>query len=133
MIAEDLVYCGFACPQVGLDPSFLEMLVVEHARQTLETFTERHRSHLESYGAGLIPLFTSWLQFDETFQTVWDPAFGGVFAGLLNEADPMEQRAAALALRLHECGHAGEWDFASGSQSISVSIDGCCLSAMPFR
>jgi HEXXH motif-containing protein len=111
MIEDDPAYRGFSCPQVGLDKPFAGLLVVEHARQTIQTFIERYASQLERRGSGLVPVLTSWLSHDETFETTWDLAFGQVFAALLSkEPDDLEQYAGAVALRLHECGYGGEWE-----------------------
>lgn len=111
MIEDDPAYRGFSCPQVGLDKTFAGLLVVEHAQQTIQTFTERYASQLERRGSGLAPVLTNWLQHDETFETTWNLAFGQVYAALLSkEPDDIGQYAGAVALRLHECGYGGEWE-----------------------
>jgi HEXXH motif-containing protein len=102
-------YRGFSCPHGGLDRSFLELLIVEHTRQTIAVFLCRHGDELRSRGGGLDTSLDSWLRQETSFDIVWDPAFGGARAALLNNADDPCARAAALALRLHECGHSGRW------------------------
>lgn len=108
-LSEDLFCRGFACPQVGLHKPFLERVVVEHARLTVQFFMERYALHLESHSSGLRPVLTNWLSGDATFDTVWNLALGDVNAALfLRDADDMARRAGSLGLRLLECGYPGE-------------------------
>lgn len=110
MIAEDLAYRGCACPHVGHDKPFLDLLVADHAQQVVDAFIKRYGNDLESSSSGLVPALTSWLSRDETFETVWNPAFGHAHAVLLSAAGDLECCAGTLGLRLHECGQAGEWE-----------------------
>jgi hypothetical protein len=111
MISENQIYSGFSCPQVGLDKEFLELVVTEHARQTVQKFIECYNGRMEIRGRGLGSVLSNWLQCTDTFETVWNSGFGEVFAAVFrNGAQDIERRAAMLALRLHECGHAGEWE-----------------------
>lgn len=111
MIAESQIYSGFSCPQVGLAKEFLELVVTEHARQTVQKFIECYNGRMEIRGRGLGSVLSNWLQCTDTFETVWNSAFGEVFAAVFrNGAQDIERRAAMLALRLHECGHACEWE-----------------------
>jgi hypothetical protein len=109
VIAEDLAYCGLSCPHVGQDKPLLELLVADHAREVVRAFIKRYAGDLERCGTGVEPMLTSWLSRNETFETVWNSAFGHVHALLLSQAGDLERCACTLGLRLHECGHAGEW------------------------
>ena len=114
MIDENEIYRGFSCPQVGLEKEFLELVVTEYARQTVEKFIECYRARLELRSGGLAVVLTNWLQGTDTFETVWNSAFGEVFKAVFrnneDHADNIERDAAMLGLRLHECGHTGEWE-----------------------
>ena len=111
MIAEGLDYRGFACPQGELDKDLLEACVVEHGRQTVDAFIARYDDRLERYASGLAPVLLGWLQGDDTYETVWNPAFGAMRAALLSpDAQDVERSAGALGLRLHECGYPGQWE-----------------------
>jgi hypothetical protein len=111
MIAESEIYRGFSCPQAGLDDEFLELVVTEHAHQTVQKFIECFKGRMELQGEGLGSVLSNWLQCEDTFETVWNAAFGEVFAAVFrNGADDIERRAAVAALRLHERGHLGEWE-----------------------
>lgn len=111
MIAESQIYSGFSCPQVGLDRELLEVVVTEHARQSVQKFIECYSGRMELRASGLRSVLNNWLQCTDTFETVWNPAFGEVFAAVFrNGADDIERRAAMLALRLHERNHAGQWE-----------------------
>jgi HEXXH motif-containing protein len=108
---DDSAYNCFASPLVALNEPFLEMVVINHARLTVEAFLSRNSDQLECLGGGLVSVLTGWLSCDETFATVWDASFGQVYASLLqNDKDNVAQCAAALALHLHECGYPGEWE-----------------------
>lgn len=110
---ETVDFTGFSCPQVGIDDEVVDLIVVGHARQVVETLIERHRSQLERQTTGISNLLTTWLsrEADERFATVWNLAFGDVHAFLLSHAsDDLIRCGAALALRLNQCGQAGDWD-----------------------
>jgi HEXXH motif-containing protein len=110
VIADDLDCSCFACPQAGPTEPLLDLVVVGHAAQTVRAFVDRYASELKRDGCGLISLLTSLACLEQTFDTVWDPAFGGIFAALMNGKDDPAHRAAALALRLHQCGYPGDWE-----------------------
>lgn len=111
MITESQIYSGFSCPQAGLDEDVLELVVTEHAHQTLQKFIGCYSGRMELRGGGLGSVLSNWLESTDTFETVWNPAFGEIFAAVFRDvADDIERRAAMLALRLHECCHAGEWE-----------------------
>jgi HEXXH motif-containing protein len=113
MILEQTAYEGFACPQAGLDRQFADELVVEHAKQTTEAFLARNAGALDAAGRGLAPFLRDWLPCDERFETVWNIAFGDVYASLMrDDGYAADEVAAAAALRLHECGRHGDWELA---------------------
>jgi HEXXH motif-containing protein len=110
VIVDDSAYRGFACPQVGMESAFLECLVVEHARQSVQAFIEHHGAQMERCSKGLVPVLSDWLARDATFETAWNLAFGELHAALLSaEQDEIERSGAAVALRLHAAGVEGEW------------------------
>lgn len=110
MTTESQIYGGFSCPQAGLEKEFLELVVTEHARQTVQKFIECYSGRMQLQG-GLGLVLSNWLQCTDTFETVWNSAFGEVFASVFrNGAQDIERCAAMLALRLHECSHGGEWE-----------------------
>jgi HEXXH motif-containing protein len=126
-----------------LDRSFLETLVIDHGRQTVEAFLDRHAARLELKGNGLAPALTSWLQRDETFDAVWNFAFGDIYSALVSDQpDEVDRSAAALAIRLHAFGLEGEWQFEVDqpagflfdrwllplSDAVRVSATGGCVS-----
>jgi HEXXH motif-containing protein len=109
---ETVDYRGFSCPQIGIDDEILDLIVVGHAHQLLETLMERHGVHLDHHAPGISHLVTKWLSRsdDEKFDTVWNPAFGDIHALLLSQsAADLVRCAAAVALRINECGHACDW------------------------
>jgi HEXXH motif-containing protein len=111
-MAEQINFAGFSCPHVGLDQDLLDLIVTDHADQLIAVLLERHSSALAEAGAGLDTLFDRWLRRASTpqFNTVWHAAFGDVHALLLSEAkDDLLRSAAALGLRLNECGQGGSW------------------------
>ncbi|MGH9326625.1 MAG: aKG-HExxH-type peptide beta-hydroxylase [Terriglobia bacterium] len=110
MIAESQIYSGFSCPQVGLEKDFLDLVITEYARQSVQKFIECYGGQIQLRAGGIRPVLSNWLQCADTFETVWNSAFGEVFAAVFrNGAQDIERCAALLALRLHECGHEGEW------------------------
>jgi HEXXH motif-containing protein len=111
-------FSGFACPQAGLAPDLLDLLVVEHADQLISTVLERHSGSLEQSAPGLCGLFKTWLarppgaDRDTTdFDTVWNAAFGDMHAMLVSQTpSDLLRSAAAVALRLNACGQPGGWE-----------------------
>jgi 2'-hydroxyisoflavone reductase len=113
LLAERMMQRGFASPGAGLDPGYLDLLVVEHARHACEMFLDRRGALLEERGGGLVSVARRWLAGDMTFDTVWDLAFGETYFGLFQrDDDDLVRRAGHLGLRLHACGHEGEWEIA---------------------
>jgi hypothetical protein len=111
MIADSQIYRGFSCPQAGLENEFLELVVTEHARQTVQKFIECYSSRTEIQSGGLGSVLNTWLEGTDIFETAWNSAFGEAFAAVFrNGVQDIERRAAMLALRLHESGQAGEWE-----------------------
>jgi hypothetical protein len=113
MIAQDLAYEGFSCPQTGLDNKpLLETLVVEHGRRVVEEFLERHGTGLDQKGRGLTTALTAWLRQDPDYGAVCNFSFGDIHASLLlDQPGEVERSAAALAIHLHAFGLEGEWHF----------------------
>jgi hypothetical protein len=113
MIAQDLAYEGFSCPQTGVNNrALLEMLVIEHGRRVVEEFLERHRARLDQRGGGLAPVLTAWLQQESTYDAVCSFTFGDIHASLLlDNPSEVDRCAAALAVHLHAFGLEGEWHF----------------------
>jgi hypothetical protein len=109
MTYQDLPLRDFACPLPDRNSRFIEALVAEHARQTLFLFAERYASHVGG-DSDLLTLIADTLRGELSFETAWHPAFGGIHAGLSEKSTSLDLRAAALALRLHECGYDGEWE-----------------------
>ena len=104
------LYRGFACPQEGLDEPFAHQIAVVYAREYARRFLGRFGEELERKGRGLTGLIAAWLGQDQNsengdFEAVWDPAFGELPQEVLSAGGlRVLQRAAALGLRLHECG-----------------------------
>jgi hypothetical protein len=112
MSVQELVYEGFACPQMGLNRALLETVVVDHGMQTLEAFLERHAARLDRRGSGLVPVLKAWLQRGAPYNAVWNFAFGDMHAALISEQpDEVDRCAAALAVRSHAFGLEGDWQF----------------------
>jgi HEXXH motif-containing protein len=110
MVLEDPACRGFACPHVGLDKQFLEMIVTGLAQQVVEKLLQRHGDRLDRNASGLGFVLGDWLRDDPTFDTAWHLAFGNVWLTLfVDDGDNVERSAGALGLRLHEGGLEGEW------------------------
>jgi HEXXH motif-containing protein len=111
MNSEEASRRGFACPHEGIDESYLQLLVVEQARQVCERFLDRHADRLTQQSSGLASVLSDSTRRGSSFETTWDMTFGAIYSALfLNEVCDADRRACALALRLHECGRAGEWE-----------------------
>src|SRR5712692_9278479 len=102
-------YRGFSCPQEDFDPGLAEMVVVEHARETVRRFLARSEA-LSASTAGLVPLLQKWLEHDTTYETVWDFTFGECAKTVFGDtrADAV-QVATALGLQLSSRGCPGTW------------------------
>lgn len=113
MITEDLAYEGFASPKTGVDNMpLLEMLIIDHGKQIVDTFLERHATRLERSGSGLVPALKTWLQADTPYDAVCNFTLGDMYSALLSEQpDELDRCAAALAIRMHAFGLEGEWQF----------------------
>lgn len=112
MIAQDLTYEAFACPQISMDQSLLETVVVDHGLQTLDAFLDHYAGRLESRGSGLAPTLSGWLRKGASYDAVWHFSFGDMYAALLSrDTDEVDRSAAALAIRSHAFGLEGDWQF----------------------
>lgn len=117
-VYADLGYDGFACPQVGVDPTVLELVVDGHARRVTEVFLERHQEDLGENAPGLAALLVDWVEQGEVrFDATWHAAFGDIHAALRAEDCDPAGCAAAAGLWLTECGQPGDW-----SASLSVPV-----------
>lgn len=110
----DFDFRGFSCPQIGLDPELLELIVVDHASTVVDEFLVRHAASLDKGTPGIAQLASGWLESSaRTFDLAWSPEFGDIHALLLSGDDGNQTEcAAALALRLNEMGVDGEWTVA---------------------
>lgn len=105
-------YSGFACPQAGLDESFLESLAIVHARKSVRSFLARYGASLELYGDGLLPALQEWLRQESSFLAVWDLSLGNILDGIrivIKDPAVIMRRAAELALRMAGFGLTGCW------------------------
>ena len=109
-----------AAPETSAD-SFATEIVAHHASQILPLFCQRHAGRLRVLDDDLFSLLSSvGSQLD--FETAWDPAFGGIHAALCGVTTGIEERALAVALRLHECGYQGSWS-APLSSGVRLHFD----------
>lgn len=111
-------YRGFSCPQEQLDQSLLEAVVVEFAREMTHRFVEKYRAEVARGRASLGDFILSWTESEANYETAWSLEFGEVSKMVLTH-DPgdLHLHAAALGLRLAECGQSGEWSFSLGCRS----------------
>jgi hypothetical protein len=108
---DQKTYSGFSCPHLPLNSEFVELLVAEHARQALEVFVGRNNASLNARGGGLVDTLSNWNPGQNSFDTVWDLAFGEMIASLSSGTQfDISSSGAAVALRLHASGHTGEWE-----------------------
>lgn len=105
---DKLPLSQLSLPQATRDDFFVEHVVGQHASQVLSLFCERYADRLEPHGNLLSLLSSAAPSLD--LETAWDPAFGGIHALMVRGlATGVEERAAAVALRLHERSHEGSW------------------------
>lgn len=103
---------GFACPQVGLDVSFLESLAVLATRKSVRSFLGRYGATIEQHSEGLLGLVQKWFGQDSSFEMVWDLTLGNILTGIRKlNTDPaiVMRHSAELALRINEFGLSGRW------------------------
>jgi hypothetical protein len=106
-------FCGFSCPQEGLDEEFLGLVAVTYAREITRLFLSRYATELTCRGHGLVDLVEDWLNRDITFEMVWDPAVSNTFRAIqTGSAAQAINNGAALALRASASGVPGEWSLA---------------------
>ena len=103
------------------DDSFATQIVSHHASQILPLFCERYAGGLRALDEDLFSLISS-IDYPLSFDTAWNPAFGGIHAAMCGVTDGVEERAAALAMRLHECGYPGSWS-APLSSAVRLHFD----------
>ena len=102
-------FCGFSCPQEGLDEEFLGLVAVTYAREITRLFLSRYATELTCRGHGLVDLVEDWLNRDITFEMVWDPAVSNTFRAIqTGSAAQAINNGAALALRASASGVPGE-------------------------
>lgn len=110
MTDDDGLYRGFGCPDGQLDEPFLDLVVVEHARELIRWVLADDRTLPRPLQAVLNQVLDRACPFD----AVWNLAFGGFLASLSAHRGSGAQRsAAALALRLHEYDFRGDWQVES--------------------
>ncbi len=108
---SDLDLCrGCSAPQVGLDEHFLEAICVEHARCITRLFVERCTAMGDRDIRGIVPFLAGSLHALDSFDLVWDTAFGTAHRALLMRSQSdVGAIAAALAFALHIRGVPGAW------------------------
>ena len=108
---SDLDLCrGCSAPQVGLDEHFLEAICVEHARSVTRLFIERCTAMGDRDMKGIVPFLAGSLDALDSFDLVWDTAFGNAHRALLMRGQrDVAAIAAALAFALHLRGVPGAW------------------------
>jgi hypothetical protein len=119
-VLDDLPFFELAAPETSHN-SFATQTVAHHASQILPLFCERHARRLKALDHDLFSLISS-IDSSLKFETAWDPAFGGIHAATCGVTDGVEERATALALRLHECGYQGSWS-APLSSAVRLHFD----------
>jgi HEXXH motif-containing protein len=107
---EELPLQDFAGPLPNWEANFPEELVVEHTKQAFARYVEHCSDRRSLAQSGLLTTLASADPENLSFDTVWHPAFGGTCIGFPTVSDTFDRRAAALALRMHESGHPGEWE-----------------------
>lgn len=108
-------FSGFSCPQEGLGQDLLDLVAIEHADQLVGTLLQRHSVALNQFAPGVQGLLRGWLArpVGPDYNTVWNTAFGDLHAMLVSQTpDDLLRSAAGVALRLHACGHGGDWEVA---------------------
>jgi HEXXH motif-containing protein len=105
------IYKGFSCPQESLNGEVLELIASGYARELTARFVTRYGRQLDGQGDGLVAMLRDSINKDQGFEIAWDPAFGQIRKVLsLDRPSNVISRAAALGLRLHECGIKGQWE-----------------------
>jgi len=101
---------GFAGPMTGVDGELRETVVTTHAQATVAAFRWCFADQIAEHD-GALETIDAWLSESTTYDTVWDPAFGGiaaavarVAAGASADGEDVDGLTATLLLRLAECG-----------------------------
>jgi hypothetical protein len=101
---------GFAGPMTGVDGALREAVVTTHAQATVAAFRWCYADQIAEHD-GALEAIDAWLSESTTYDTVWDPAFGGIAAAVTRAAngtsrddEDVDALTAALLLRLAECG-----------------------------
>ncbi|HEX5708314.1 MAG TPA: hypothetical protein VFX96_13505, partial [Pyrinomonadaceae bacterium] len=110
-------YQGFSCPDEKFDEPFFEAVATNFAREAVRLFLKNHAAELEREGRGLVSLLEDWLAGEPTFDTIWDPAFGGALSALAGKEAEPTGAAAGLALRLCAQGRAADCEVRLGRPS----------------
>lgn len=102
---------GFACPQAELNRAVLDLLVVDHCRQVLLAFLDRHGEDVAASSSRLTDVLARWAAHGDGFEAAWSLAFGDMHAALVipTEVD-VTRVAAAVGLRLNGEGTTGMWE-----------------------
>jgi hypothetical protein len=95
---------GFASPQSGFDGPLLEHVAIADAHATLMTFRCIYADRIRDAHSGALEAIDAWFDDAPTFDSVWDPAFGGIASAIAHDDDDDDRRAAVLLLRFAECG-----------------------------
>lgn len=105
-------YKGFSGPFVPFDESLLEYLIVEHGRETIRAFLDRHRVLLDQKEPSVRAFLDATLAAELGFEAVWSPAFGRLAMCALSVAPSIDQvrdAAISMAWSLTAEGVSGEW------------------------
>lgn len=88
-----------------------QLLVVEHARETLRRFLLRFETELSNATIGLQDYLKSWVVEESDFDTTWDISFGDCARDIGTEGQAVEPVRVAVAVGLHLAlaGHNGSW------------------------
>lgn len=101
---------GFSCPQSGHGRTYTEFVVTDHTQQVVAGFIDERGGELKACAPGVADLMSIWLATPAAFDTVWDIAFGDLYAALSNPTIDPSVPAAEVAIRLIEGGLSGEWE-----------------------
>jgi HEXXH motif-containing protein len=103
---------GFSNPFEPFDESFLDAVVVTHAKEITRRFLERYAASVSRASDGIVPALERWLESEPAFEDAWDVAFGRLQKALFSGGsdDAVLVAAALTALRIAERGAAANWE-----------------------